>query len=207
MLAGIFLLATAAALPNPGQSVESKNTEFLFTQYPPRALAAGEQGSVRFRAEVDEKGNVLSCKVTDGSGHELLDKETCDLIVDHASFRPTLDSEGKARSAIHDGVVNWRIPGAPAPATTPVKIASASGKLPDEVVCRRITRPGSLVAHSRLCLTPRQWVQYSEQNQDRWGEIQGKFGSSNDGQATFPNDLATPGHLSGGYSPPPDKPQ
>ena len=199
MLPGIFLLATAAALANPAPSVESRNAEFIFTQYPPRALAAGEQGSVRFRAEVDEKGNVLSCKVIEGSGHERLDNETCDLIVDHASFRPTLDSEGKARAAVHDGVVNWRIPGAPAPATAPVRVASAGGRSPDEIVCRRITKTGSLVAHSRLCLTQQEWIQYAEQNQDRWGEIQGKFGSSREGQPTFPSDGPAPGgHLSGG---------
>lgn len=176
MLTSLLILASAisitASAPDPGQSVQSKNGEFIFSKYPPRALASGEQGAVRFRAEVDEKGNVLACKVTAGSGFERLDRETCDLIVNHATFKPTLDSEGKAREAIHDGIVNWRIPGT-APAMT-----KTAGKSPDEVVCRRITKTGSLIAHSRLCLTRREWTRYAEKNQDEFGEIQGKYGST-----------------------------
>ena len=176
MLTSLLILASAisitASAPDPGQSVQSKNGEFIFSKYPPRALASGEQGAVRFRAEVDEKGNVLACKVTAGSGFERLDRETCDLIVNHATFKPTLDSEGKAREAIHDGIVNWRIPGT-APAMT-----KTAGKSPDEVVCKRITKTGSLVAHSRLCLTRREWTRYAEKNQDEFGEIQGKYGST-----------------------------
>lgn len=175
MLNGLLLIAAALASganASPDQSVQTRNGEFIFSQYPPRALAAGEQGSVRFKAEVDAKGNVMSCKVTQGSGHERLDRETCDMIVDHATFKPVLDSEGIAREAIHDGFVNWRIPGV-APSMT--KIA---GRSPDEVVCKRSTKTGSLVAHSRLCLTRRQWTQYAEKNQDEFGEIQGKFGNT-----------------------------
>jgi TonB family protein len=186
MLPSLLLLASVASMgvmsPDANQTVQSKNGEFVFSQYPPRALAAGEQGAVRFQAEVDAKGNVLSCKVTEGSGHQRLDRETCDLIVDHASFKPTLDSEGKAREAIHDGIVNWRIPGAAAAA----KVATIGGKSPDEVVCKRITKTGSLVSHSRLCLTRREWVRYAEENQDRYGEVQGRFGSSREDQPTFP---------------------
>jgi len=186
MLPTLLILAAAASIanvaPEPAQSVQSKNGEFIFSKYPPRALAAGEQGSVRFRAEVDAKGNVLACKVTGGSGFERLDSETCDLIVNHATFKPVLDSEGKAREAIHDGLVNWRIPGA----TPPAKVTLIGGKSPDEVVCKRITKTGSLVSHSRLCLTRRDWIRYAEENQDRYGEVQGRFGSSREDQPTFP---------------------
>ena len=181
MLHALLLIAAVAATAPAGeQSVQSKNGEFVFRNYPPRAKAAGEQGSVRFRAEVNANGIVMSCKVTEGSGHERLDRETCDLIVDHASFKPALDSEGKAREAVHDGIVNWRIPGV-APAAT--KIA---GKSPDEVVCKRINKTGSLVSHSRLCLTRREWSQAADRNQDLFGEYQGKFGSSREDMVISP---------------------
>ncbi len=185
MLPSLLLLASAvaatSALASPGQSVQSKNGEFIFSQYPPRARAAGEQGSVRFRAEVDAKGNPLSCKVTASSGFLRLDDETCEMIIDHATFKPTLDSEGKAREAVHDGLVNWRIPGVPAA----TKVAS-TGRSPDEVVCKRVTKTGSLVSHSRLCMTRREWVAYAERNQDEWGSMQGRLGSSREDQPTFP---------------------
>ena len=116
MLDNLLLLASAIAVEgaalDPAQSVQSRNGEFIFRKYPPRALAAGEQGSVRFRAEADAEGNVMACKVTRGSGFARLDRETCDLIVNHAKFSPTRDDEGKTHRASHDGIVNWRIPGA-----------------------------------------------------------------------------------------------
>src|SRR5690349_19518343 len=156
MIAAAAAVSTVSAADD--MQVESKNGEFIFSQYPPRALAAGEQGAVRFRAEVDTKGNVMSCKVTEGSGHKRLDRETCELIIDHATFKPTLDSEGKAREAVHDGIVNWRIPGA-APAAQPAtQVAELGGRSPDEVVCKRQSKTGSLVSHSRLCMTRREWV-------------------------------------------------
>jgi len=170
----LLMVAATVTAPAQDQSVQSKNGEFIFSQYPPRAKAAGEQGSVRFQAEVDAKGNVMSCKVTEGSGFERLDRETCDLIVDHASFKPTLDGDGTPREAIHDGIVNWRIPGV-APAAS--KIA---GKSPDEVVCKRVNKTGSLIAHSRLCLTKREWAEAADRYQDHYGEFQGKFGNSKD---------------------------
>ena len=186
MLSSLFLIAAAITSPDVAQSVESRNGEFIFSQYPPRALAAGEQGSVRFRAEADAKGNVMSCKVTEGSGHKRLDRETCDLIVDHASFKPALDSGGIAREAIHEGIVNWRIPGV-TPATT--KIA---GKSPDEVICKRVNKTGSLVARSRLCLTQREWSIYAQKNQDEFGEIQGKYGSTHGFEPTPTIPLSPP---------------
>jgi protein TonB len=191
-----------ATAPSQEPPVQSKNGEFIFRQYPPRAKAAGEQGAVRFQAEVDAKGNVMGCKVTEGSGYRRLDDETCEMIVDHASFKPALDSEGKAREAIHDGIVNWRLLGnGPEP-----QPQLASAKVPDKIICRRIPRTGSLIAGSRLCLTKREWAEAADRYQDHYGEFQGKFGSTNDLQATFPSDLPSPGHLSGGYNPPPPQP-
>lgn len=182
MFPGLVLVAAMSlTAPDVGQAVQSKNGEFIFSQYPPRALAAGEQGSVQFRAEVDAKGNVLSCKVTSSSGYERLDRETCDLIVDHATFKPAVDEAGKARAAVHDAVVNWRIPGKEAVTKT-----ASNARSPDQIVCKRITKTGSLVSHSRLCMTRREWSQYAERNQDEWGSMQGRQGSSREDQPTFP---------------------
>jgi protein TonB len=204
MMHALLLIAALTAPAQTQQSpVQTKNGEFIFRQYPPRARAAGEQGSVRFQAEVDAKGNVMSCRVTASSGYRRLDDETCEMIIDHASFKPTLDSKGKARKAIHDGIVNWRLPGnGPEP-----QPQLASAKVPDKIICRRIPRTGSLIAGSRLCLTRREWAEAADRYQDHYGEFQGKFGSTHDGQATFPSDLPGPGRLSGGYSPPQDQPR
>lgn len=184
MLPSLIIAAVAASLtgaaPTAEQTVQSKNGEFIFSKYPPRALAAGEQGAVRFRAEADPRGIVLACKVTASSGFERLDRETCDLIVNHATFAPVTEG-GKARAAVHDGIVNWRIPGAPAAGTR-----TASARSLDEIVCKRITKTGSLVSHSRLCLTRREWSRSADRNQAEWGEMQGSKGSSREDQPTWP---------------------
>jgi protein TonB len=179
----VLLLIAAVTATAPGQepSVQSKNGEFIFRQYPPRAKAAGEQGTVRFRTEVDAKGNVMSCKVTGSSGYRRLDDETCEMIVDHATFKPTLDDTGTAREAVHDGFVNWIIPG-----TATTTRTASNARSPDEIVCKRITKTGSLVSHSRLCMTRREWTAYAERNQEEWGSLQGRKGSSREDQPTFP---------------------
>ena len=177
MLSSFLVLALASTAVSTAEEirpVQSKNGEFIFRQYPPRAKAAGEQGSVRFRAEVDAKGNVMSCKVVGSSGYRRLDDETCEMIIDHATFKPTLDGGGKAREAIHDGLVNWRLPGTPvAPAA---KVAAA--ETPDKIICKRVPKTGSLVTHSRLCMTAREWEHKSDQFQDDWGSLQGRYGST-----------------------------
>lgn len=179
MISSIMLLALASVTStavDEGRPVQTRNGEFIFRQYPPRAKAAGEQGPVRFRAEVDAKGNVMSCKVIGSSGYRRLDDETCEMIVDHATFKPTLDSDGKARDAIHDGLVNWRLPGTPAAAQA-AKIAAAEP--PDKIICKRVPKTGSLVTHSRLCMTAREWEHKADQFQDDWGSLQGRYGSTN----------------------------
>jgi TonB family protein len=186
MISNMLLLVIAANIVDPssdGQTIQSKNDEFIFSKYPPRALAAGEQGEVRFRVDVNEKGLVLSCEVIQGSGHWRLDRETCDLIVNHATFKPTIDGDGKPRSSVHDGVVRWKIPGGTERAP-PVKLVES--KTPDTLICKRIPKTGSLVAHSRLCLTARDWSRYADETQDSWGDLQGRKGHTNGKMPTWP---------------------
>lgn len=179
MLLNLLFVAAAFAgadsVSASNQSAGSNFKEFIFSQYPPRSLAAGEQGSVKFRVEVDEMGNVQSCEVTASSGYDRLDDETCNLIVEHAKFKPVLDSDGKAREALHDGIVNWRIPGSSA--TT--KVAIATDKGPDKVICKRVEKTGSLVSRSRVCMTAREWSMQADQVQDEYGALQGRMGSTN----------------------------
>lgn len=170
----VFWLTVAVAATSPDAPVQSKNDEFIFRQYPPRAKAAGEQGTVRFQANVDARGNVMSCKVIGSSGYRRLDDETCEMIVDHATFKPSLDSDGTAREAIHQGFVNWRL-GSKEVMSAP-KVAEANS--PDKIICKRIQKTGSLVAHSRLCMTAREWARKADDFQEDWGRLQGRYGST-----------------------------
>ena len=66
------------------------NWEIFQKLYPPRALAAREEGAVGFKVTIDKQGTVSDCQVTHSSGHPLLDQETCTLITLHAEFQPEL---------------------------------------------------------------------------------------------------------------------
>src|SRR5690349_20507432 len=120
----MMLFALGSLLASPAQAAPGKMnpekmkqiSEVVFENYPPRALRNGEQGSVYFTVTLDKDAHPTACQVTYGSGHPLLDQETCDLIVQHAVFNSVKDKNGHATKSTHEGVVNWRIPGmAPPP--------------------------------------------------------------------------------------------
>lgn len=180
MLLGLLLIALAPggveSRPAKSRPVASDAGEFIVSQYPPRALAAGEQGRVSFRTDIDKKGNVTSCTIMASSGYERLDRETCDMMVENAKFKPVLDSNGKPQDAAHIGYVNWRIPGATVTAT---KVATAARERPAKVVCKHTQKTGSLIQNSRVCMTAKEWSRQADQYQEDWGAIQGKQGSTN----------------------------
>lgn len=56
------------------------------------------------------------------------------------------------------------------------QFASIGGRPLDEIVCKRTTKTGSLVARSRVCMTRQEWVAQAEHNQADWGDLQGRKG-------------------------------
>lgn len=146
-------------------------SEIVFQNYPPRALAAGEEGPVFFTVTLDKDAHPMSCQVTHGSGHPLLDEETCDLIVQHAVFSRSRDANGNL-AKVAEGVVNWTLPGhtsAPintAPVATPSK--------PEPQVCKKTARVGSLASFERVCMTPTEWAKQSEESKQPISDSQGK---------------------------------
>jgi transmembrane sensor len=152
---------------------EAKNWEILHKLYPPRALAAREEGLVGFTVKIDAGGNPTSCKISQSSGHPLLDLETCQLIMVHAVFkRPTSVTLSQQRS--YEGVVNWKMPGSgPSPAAAaPKRVAEAAPA--QELICRRVPRTGSNAAFERKCMTQSEWKRTSTDTRDTWHEIQGR---------------------------------
>lgn len=173
----LVLLATVISQdlnPAPNGEIgvhQTKNGAFVFRKYPPRAKAAGEQGDVTFRAEYDKKGSILSCEVTKSSGFKRLDEETCEIIVKHARFKPELLNAGKRVDGVQLGIVEWRIPGAPAPVAE-LAAKQAAFDNPDKIICKKIPRGGSLVIMSKQCLTKREWETQSDEARDVMGEAQ-----------------------------------
>jgi protein TonB len=173
-----------AAPPETKAERDRQMSEIIFQNYPPRALAAGEQGAVFFVVSLDKNAQPTSCEVTHGSGHPLLDAETCELIVQHAVFNSARDASGRVVKQTTEGVVNWTIPGhAPAP-INPV-VLTAKDK-PEKQVCKRYVRMGTLSGFERTCMTPSEWARQTDEMRQPWEEIQGKKGFTRCGQAEFP---------------------
>lgn len=151
-------------------------SEIVFHNYPPRALAAGEEGPVFFVASLDKNANVTGCQVTHGSGHPLLDEETCKLIVLHAVFNSARDADGHLVKRNVEGVVNWTLPGhAPAPINY---AGTATKDQPEKQICKRTVRIGTLADFQRTCMTATEWARQSDEMKQPWEDIQGKKGFS-----------------------------
>lgn len=179
----ICLLAIGSILASPALSAPQMNpqkmkqiSEVVFQNYPPRALANGEQGAVYFVVTLDRDAHPTSCQVTHGSGHPLLDKETCDLIVQHAVFNSVKDASGRVTKSTHEGVVNWRIPGTPPVPVAPVALTAQTA--PEKKICKKTVRHGTLAGIERTCLTRSEWARLADEAKSHWDET-GRKGFTN----------------------------
>jgi TonB family protein len=168
----------AASTPSPEKVArDSTNNEVILSQYPARARAAGEQGSVVFKVALDRQGYATSCEVTQSSGYKRLDQETCDLILDRGMFKGIRGVDGRKTNVVTEGVVNWRLPKGEATAAAPV-VRTAAATKPEKKICRRRVKTGSLADYERLCATAHEWSLMSQRTQQEWGALQGSFGST-----------------------------
>lgn len=172
LLAGVAAVAQAS---DPKAAQNAMNWEQFLQFYPPRALAAHEEGAVGFKVTLDSKGDVTNCEVTHSSGHPLLDAETCTVITAHAVFKP---DPGLAPSQFHtsEGLIAWRLPSSTTPLQRPKAVASGSG--PEKVVCKKTVRTGTLAGFERTCMTPTEWAKQSDESKQPWEELQGRKGST-----------------------------
>lgn len=187
VLVGTATFASAETPADVGART-AQNWEVMFSQYPPGALAAGEQGVVGFQVELDRDGFATECQVTQFSGYERLDGETCRLVMNRAVFKGFIDADGRRQAVVTQGVVNWILP--TQPAGSEVRIAQAAsmprfGMVNDAAttsgthICKRQRTTGSLAGYKRICMTSREWALQQERHQQEWGELQGSKGSTN----------------------------
>ena len=172
---GLALASPALALPTDSAAVRNfGNQDVLQKLYPPRALAAREQGAVGFVVKLDSDGHPTECRVTQSSGFPLLDQETCQVITLHAIFKPPAAVSGSAVST-HQGVINWTLPGA----GTAVASRAKKSDVPEKMVCRRVALSGSNVAKERVCASRRDWDKATDEARANWEELQGRKGMTN----------------------------
>jgi TonB family protein len=186
--AALLVGAAAPALADAPADVKSRNAQswdVLFSEYPPRALAAGQQGLVGYKVKLDREGYATECEVTKPSGHAVLDEETCRLILNRATFKGVRDSNGRRRATTTEGTVNWVLPsqaasyaGRPAAPPLGLRIVDAPTPASEKKICKRSLKTGTLATYERICLSKADWARVRERNQDEWGELQGSKGSS-----------------------------
>ena len=171
-----LLSGPAGGAPKRSPAQQQQISEVVFQSYPAPSLAAGEQGPVYFLVWLDDKAHPTKCQVTHGSGFPRLDAATCDLIVQHATFKSVLGPDGRATKSTHEGVVNWRIPGTPQPPINPIPLAKADA--PEPQICKRRVKVGTLAGFERTCMTQRQWELAARESRENWEELQGRKGST-----------------------------
>lgn len=186
--ASLLIGAAAPALAETPADEKARNAQswdILFSEYPRRALAAGQQGLVGYKVKLDREGYATECEVTRPSGHAILDQETCRLILNRATFKGVRDSSGRRMATVTEGTVNWVLPsqaanysGTPAAAPSGLRIVDAPEPASGKKVCKRSLKTGTLASYERICLSKADWARVRERNQEEWGELQGSKGSS-----------------------------
>lgn len=178
----------AAATAAPGDEGERnlQNWQSMFSQYPPAALAAGEQGVVGFEVKLDRDGYGTECRVIRSSGHKRLDDETCRLVLDRGVFKGVTTEDGRRTAVVTQGVVNWVLPTLPAGTALRIVDASAMPTSPgaktapgsEKRICKREQKTGTLAGYERICMTASEWALQRDRTQSEWGSLQGSKGST-----------------------------
>ena len=174
----LALLSAAPALtpaPDPQAAQNAINWDIFQKLYPRRAIEAREQGAVGFTVTLDNKGEVVGCKVTHSSGHPLLDEETCKLITMNAVFKPD-PALGPSQTKSHEGMIAWKLPQWATTLAPPTPIAPELA--PEKMVCKKTLRTGTLASFERTCMTPTEWAKQSQDMKQPYEDMQGKKGST-----------------------------
>jgi TonB family protein len=86
---------------------------FTSNDYPLQAMKEAIEGSVVFEVDVDASGKPTACRVTNSSGHQILDKATCDVVLSRARFAPPPGAAGKILAARYSTTAVWRLDSSP----------------------------------------------------------------------------------------------
>ena len=101
-------LATIATEATPATDMGTWITD---SDYPALALRQNIEGITVIRMGVDTTGRIAECGIVVTSGSELLDKATCDRVVERGRYNPALDKDGKPVPYWSTQRVRWEIGG------------------------------------------------------------------------------------------------
>src|SRR5262249_48837252 len=127
IITGSLLAASPAfaQAPSPQAAQNASMWDVFLKLYPQRAIKAHEEGAVGFQVPLNNKGDVVNCRVTRTSGHPLLDEETCKLITLNAVFKPD-PALSPSQTKTSEGVINWKLPGSTTALNAPQAVSASS---------------------------------------------------------------------------------
>lgn len=96
-----------AALRSPPLPLSNPGTWLQTRDYPKEMANNFENGIVRFRLDIDPKGEVIACSVLDVAGKAEFAEVTCSQIIKRARFSPARDSVGAAVKGYYVSSVRW----------------------------------------------------------------------------------------------------
>lgn len=176
--AAILVTQPAYAADQPADqkaALNKLNWEIFQKLYPKRALDAREEGAVGFVVTLDNKGEVTRCQVTHSSGHPLLDEETCQIVTMHAQFNPD-PSLSPSQTKSYEGLIAWKLPASATVLAPPKPVPVAAA--PEQVVCKKTVRVGTLSGFERTCMTPREWARYAADMKRDFEKLQTEHGQA-----------------------------
>jgi TonB family protein len=83
---------------------------FEFKDYPMQAFEKRWEGVTKFELLIERDGSIADCKVTESSGHEILDQRTCFLASKRAKFRPAHGPHGELAYGVYRSQAVWVFP-------------------------------------------------------------------------------------------------
>lgn len=85
---------------NPGAWLHSGD-------FPPKSLAQGHNGLIRFRLDVDATGQPVGCRVLYRTNPDEFADLSCKLLLKRAQFTPALDAQGKPVKSFYINSIRW----------------------------------------------------------------------------------------------------
>lgn len=100
------------ALPVRMAAIAKGGTVGIRTEdYPDASRRAGEAGRITIRVEIGTDGGVKGCAVISSTGHERLDRKTCEVAQRRWRFSPATE-DGVAVPSTQERSIVWRLEGA-----------------------------------------------------------------------------------------------
>lgn len=83
---------------------------FKSDDYPSQAVFAGQSGTAKVIALVDEQGKLVDCMIVETSGIAVLDVQTCLIMHQRGKFLPAIGADGKPTKGVIAQRIRWEMP-------------------------------------------------------------------------------------------------